>query len=536
MRRNGTSGGAVTRRLFVAGCSVVASAPAWAQSIAGSARPETPQGRFTYEDVVARAERLANAPFDDAAPPLPEALVDLDYDQYRRIRYREDARLPLGDGPFKLDMFHLGHLFTRPVGVNILRDGVPERVPYLANEFDYDGLDLGPFPESLGFAGIRMRTTLNRPDVFDELLVFLGSSYFRFLGRGQRYGLSARAFAINAGVPMEEEEFPFFREFWIEATRPGQQHLTLYGLLDSPSLAGAFSFEVHPGDETLIDTVATIIPRTRVTTAGVAPLTSMFYTGSSSPRAPDLFRGEVHDSGGLLFRRGASVDPSAPVLPEWTWRPLANPPENRLTHHRVASPKGFGLLQRIRAFDAYQDLEAHYELRPSYWVIPAHDWGPGSIELAELETPTETNDNIVASFKPEAALEPLTKTSWSYRILSLGDGSQLHDLARAQRTLAGDVAHDGIEDPGERIFVIDFAGGDAAFYKDALAEIELVLTRSDGKPLAGELVYNRHMPGLRAKFTAPLDAGESVTLSAVLRHKGKPFSETWTYLWSRPAV
>ena len=50
-------------------------------------------------------------------------------------------------------------------------------------------------------------------------MVFLGASYFRALGAGQHYGLSARGLAIDT-VGGQGEEFPRFAEFWIVDLRP----------------------------------------------------------------------------------------------------------------------------------------------------------------------------------------------------------------------------------------------------------------------------------------------------------------------------
>ena len=99
-------------------------------------------------------------------------------------------------------MFHLGHLYPRPVTVNIIREGIATPVPYATSLFDYGRNKIDkPLPLNLGFAGFRLLFPLNRPDVLDEVCAFLGASYFRFLGRGQRYGISARGLAVDAGTP-----------------------------------------------------------------------------------------------------------------------------------------------------------------------------------------------------------------------------------------------------------------------------------------------------------------------------------------------
>ena len=147
---------------------------------------------FRFEEVVRRARELSAAPFDPVPTPFPEPLNRLGFDAYLDIRFRpEKALLASGDGPFRMQMFHLGFFYQCPVVVNVIRDGVPTPVPYQRELFDYGRNKVErPLPVNLGFAGFRLHYPLNNPKVFDQLIAFLGASYFRFLGRGQKYGLS----------------------------------------------------------------------------------------------------------------------------------------------------------------------------------------------------------------------------------------------------------------------------------------------------------------------------------------------------------
>ena len=208
-------------------------APASAQTDVPQASAGAP-APFGFPNVVKRARDLAAAPFDGSIPPLPDGLANLDFDAWRDIRFKSDKPLLGQDGAnFRLELFHLGHLYKRPVVVNVLRDGIPAPIPYAANLFDYGRTKVDNIlPINLGFAGFRLRFPINAPHVWDEVIAFLGASYFRFLGRGQRYGLSARALAINAN-PSLKEEFPFFREFWIETPDAVAEHVVIYALLDS---------------------------------------------------------------------------------------------------------------------------------------------------------------------------------------------------------------------------------------------------------------------------------------------------------------
>lgn len=503
-----------TRRHLIQSAGLVLAAPVLAQSR---------QPRFGFAQVVDRAESLAEHTFIDNPDPEPEKLQKLDYDDYRKLRFRPEARIPLGGG-FSLDLFHRGHIFKRRVGVNIVRNGEAIPLPYLDEQFDFGGLDIGPFPETLGFAGIRLRYPLNRPDVHDELMVFLGASYFRFLGRGQRYGLSARGLAINAATPGLREEFPFFKEFWIEEGEATQARLNIYALLDSPSVTGAFSFTLLPGQNTIVDVKAALIPRVDIDVPGIAPLTSMFLTGSSDTGHIDLFRREVHDSDGLLVKRDDMIH----------WRLLRNPETSAVSMFSAQQVHGFGLLQRNRSFDDYQDLEAHYEMRPGYYVEPVGQWGPGAIQLSELVTESEIHDNIFAAFRPSSPLRAEEKTEWRYRLIATGSGEDLTPLARAQRTMTSDIEALRIgEAAGTRLYMVDFCGADLAFYKRALDEFELSVRTTNGTVQSGPLVWNAHADAVRARIYALIEPGQSAEISAQLLRRGQPVSETWLTHWSR---
>src|SRR3546814_15594658 len=82
-----------------------------------------------------------------------------------------------------------------------------------------------------------------------------------------------------------------------------------------------------------------------------------------------------------------------------------------------STPKGFGLLQRERDFDRYQDDRRHYEKRPTVWVEPLGDWGEGAVQRVELPTGNGINDNIVAYWTPKRpATAALAKASCRERV------------------------------------------------------------------------------------------------------------------------
>ncbi|MCG7394442.1 glucan biosynthesis protein G [Microvirga sp. ACRRW] len=482
---------------------------------------------FRFEDVVRRARELSGAPFEASTAQLPEPLNRLSFDDYRDIRFRPDkALLATGNGPFRMQLFHLGFLYQRPVTVNVIRDGVPTPIPYQRELFDYGRNKIEkPLPVNLGFAGFRLHYPLNNPKVLDELIAFLGASYFRFLGRDQKYGLSARGLAINVEGG-EQEEFPHFREFWVEMPKPDSDRATIFALLDSPSVTGAYRFEVYPSRETTLDVTATLFPRQKIENVGLAPLTSMFFEGENDRKTTDDYRMEVHDSDGLLMQSGAG---------EWIWRPLRNPGVKKISSFSDKNPRGFGLMQRDRVFENYQDLEASYHQRPGYWVEPVGEWGEGWVELAEIPTPDETHDNIVAYWQPAKPLEPGQETTFSYRLRAAGAIGAMHPGAKAINTFQTPPRASGSNSPSDRThrrFIVDFAGSDLAYYVDSPDQVQLVPSTSMGQITHTFVMPNEHIKGFRAAIDVKLEPGQSTDLRAFLKAGNRALTETWTYPWA----
>jgi glucans biosynthesis protein len=348
------------RRGFVASLAGAGVMIASGAAVSQTPPPSNGATRFGFDDVVRRARDLATAPLAPS-PAIPDALARLDNDAARDIKFRsERAFLAGADSRFRLQTIHLDPRSSRPVTVSLIRDGIATPIPYSANLFDYGRAKFErPLPLNLGFAGFRLRYPINDPRGFDDAVVFTGSSQFRFLGRGQRAGASLRALSVNAGL--ETEEFPFFREFWIEAPEANARHATIYALLDGESVTGAFQFQIEPGVDSVLTVGATLFPRRVGGVFGFAPVVSMYLAGEGDRRLGGDYRPEAHSSDALALHTGAG---------ERVWRPLRNPARAARFSFLDNNPRGFGLVQRDRSFDHYQDLEAGYEARASYWVEP----------------------------------------------------------------------------------------------------------------------------------------------------------------------
>jgi glucans biosynthesis protein len=475
---------------------------------------------FDFAVLSGRAKQLAAAPYVPRVSQVPAQFRRLTYDQHRDIRFRPEETWWRKDGlPFQLQFFHPGFIYDQTVQIFAIANGQTTPILFDSRLFDYGKNHIhGEVPKTMGFSGLKILFPLNRPNYFDELAVFQGASYFRALGAGLRYGLSARGLAIDTAAA-GPEEFPLFEDFWIERPAPTAKQIVVYALLNSPSVAGAYRFAIDPGADTVMQVRATLYFRTNPGTAGLAPLTSMFWHGENTTAAHGDFRPEVHDSDGLAIQTGSG---------EWLWRPLVNPKAVRTSAFADENPRGFGLFQRDRNFEDYQDLEAAYQLRPSAWVEPVGNWGRGSVRLVELSTPDETNDNIVAFWVPEKLPAPGEPLSFEYRLHWFRD--QIHPPAGyvVSTRLGRSMTHE----PELERFVVDFAGSALKKQKPD-AQIEPVVTVGRGAKLAhATLEKNPYNDTWRVAFSLrPDGSGQPVELRCFLRQSARTLTETWTYLW-----
>jgi glucans biosynthesis protein len=476
---------------------------------------------FGLDDVVARAESLAAAPYQKPGASLPRAIKSLTYDQYRDIRFRPDRALWRASKlPFEIMFFHRGALYEEPVTIHELSAEGSREIPFDPDAFDYgkNKIDRDDV-RGLGFAGFRVHFPLNVPSYRDEVLVFLGASYFRAVGRGQRYGLSARALAIDT-AESSGEEFPRFVEYWIERPRPTAKELTIYAVLDSPRATGAYRFILKPGVTTVLDVDARLVLRRNVGKLALAPLTSMFFFGSNQRAGREDYRPAVHDSDGLSIHSSTK---------EWMWRPLVNPKRLLVTSFALTDPVGFGLMQRERSFGGYEDLEARYDLRPSAWVEPKGAWGPGRVELVQIPVPDEFNDNVVAYWVPDRLPKPRERFAFGYRVLWQKDVETRPPLGWVRETRRGRGYTKS--DDGSIELHVDF-DGPMLTRMPATADVNVALwVDANGEILERHTRRNEVTGGWRSVVRVRrLDRGKAVELRAHLIHNDKAVSETWSYI------
>jgi glucans biosynthesis protein len=481
--------------------------------------------QFSFDILSDQMKTLAAQPY--ATAPAPEGFLgNLTYDDYRLIRFRDDhARWDEPGSNFRLAAFHMGWLFPEPVRIYEVADGQATEMRFTTDDFEYLNDLVKRVPEHAklpGVAGFRLNTALNRPDKLDELVAFVGASYFRALGRGSAYGLSARGLALNTATATGEE-FPRFSNFYMERGPEGAVSITVYATLEGPSVTGAYRFVITPGEATTMEVTARLFFRQDVQELGVAPLTSMFLFSEKNRASFDDYRPNVHDSEGLQIVRA-----DGDIL----WRPLNNPPQLTGSYFAETAPRAFGLFQRDRDFQNYQDTGAHYERRPSLNVEPVGDWGKGNVRLVEIPSNLEANDNIVAYWVPEVPAKAGDAREFAYR-LSWGDLP--HDdglpLAYVYETRAGHGGVSGVEAAqGTRKFVIDFRGGLLA-QLDGEAKVEPVVTISNGQVLGTTIEKISGTDLWRLVIDVSAQSAAVVELGAHVAGYDRKLTETWLYQW-----
>lgn len=487
------------------------------------------KAEITFDTVREIAAKRAAVAYEPPDVQLPSGLASLNYDQNRKIRFLPEKALWRDEElPFQLHLFHRTNAQRERITIREFSPTHVQDIPFIREFFDYGDLNgLGWMRSSLGYAGFRIHYPLNRPETYDELVVFLGASYFRALGSGQIYGLSARGLAVDSGLIGKTEEFPVFTDFWLGKPKPGARQLAIYSILESRRVVGAYEFIVQPGKPTIIDVRVELRLRSAVELLGMAPMTSMFWYGKNSNRPANDPRPEVHDSDGLLMEdKGQHI-----------WRPLANPPHILATDVRLENPTRFGLLQRDRAVSSYEDFEALYHLRPSVWIEPQGDWGAGRMRLVELPTHSEYEDNVVAFWVPDAQPSPGDSLRYGYRMTwSLAEPKDTGPepvLAHVASTRTGNLPGGG----HGRLFWVDFAGEklNGIAPDKIIAKIDV---SAGGHIRHQTLIRHTGINGWRVAIqleSAPapgLPENSPVELRCQLLNGYDPLSETWLYTWT----
>jgi periplasmic glucans biosynthesis protein len=519
----------MSRRRFLRSSAALLAVASADWLLAGADAPhgprEAPLSPFDYARLKGMARTRAAQRYAAPTRPLPPVIAALDWDHWQAIRFRDERSLWAEEGVrFQVRFAHLGFRLDKPVRMYEVANGAAREITFDPALFDYSRAGIHPseVPANLGFGGFRL---FHHTDWTRDRAAFQGASYFRAVDGDLQYGMSQRGLAVNCGLP-EPEEFPDFVAYYLERPAKDSSRLTIYALLDSPSVSGAYRFVIDVDDTMVMDIDAALYPRRTIERLGIAPGTSMFVCGKNDRRVADDWRPEIHDSDGLQMLTGTG---------EWIWRPVVNPRAVRVNSYLDDGPRGFGLMQRERRFAQYEDDWAFYDKRPDVWVEPKANWHKGAVMLVEIPAADETEDNIVAFWTPEAKPQAGQEYLYGYRLYWGRDnphGPKLA-LARATRTGVGGVVGQKRTHFSWR-FVVDFAGGDLPSLAEH-ARIVPMITASRGRI---EIPSARRLPpdAWRAIFDLALtdDSIEPVNLRLFLSLDGQALTETWLYQYSPP--
>ena len=462
---------------------------------------QTQAGPFSWERLIGQAQRLARAPFTET--PAHPGAAKIDYTALHEARFREERTL-WGDlpGDTGIRFFPLSATAPQPVEIAIIEQGRATPLRYDPAMFDAPaGNPVTALPPGAGFAGFRIMNAARDGD----WLSYLGASYFRAPSPQKQFGLSARAVTINTGI-QGREEFPRFTHFWLERTGPSS--VTIFALLDGASITGAFRFVSRlDKDGVRQDVTAALFPRRAIPELGLMPMTSMFWYDQANRTIGTDWRPEIHDSDLLSI---ASADGTAHA------RPIINPTVPMVSAFAERDPKGFGLLQRDRDFDHYQDDGVFYDRRPTLWATPARPLGAGEVRLYAFPTDSEYTDNLAAYWTPAAAPVPGKRIDLSYKLDWTADRSP----AATSMAIVENVWRGRGDQPDIARLVVDFAGVAEGSKPDLWVDIANgTLVKQAGYPVLGRKGLYRTVLDLRRS------GGGAADVRLQLQASGRAVSE-----------
>jgi glucans biosynthesis protein len=481
---------------------------------------DSPTPAFDPASVNEAARALSKKPYKAPAADLPDAFASLSHEQYASIRNLPGSALWASESAgYAIEPLHRGFVFTTPIAINVIENGVPRRLAYNPADFAFGQVKAPTEVKDLGFSGFRV-LRLRAGQAPLEVAIFQGASFFRSLANGQGYGVTARGLSIRTADP-KGEEFPLFRNVWIEKPTLPSDALVIHAVLDSESVSGAYRFTLRAGEATIIDTECTLFPRVNLDHVGIAAMAATHVSGTLDRRRSDDVRPGIYDVAGLAMLNGKD---------EWLWRPVSNRETLQLSAFVDDNPRGFGFLQRDREFGRFLDDDNRWERRPSLWIEPIGDWGQGNVTLVEIPSESEVNQNIIAYWRPRAVLTAGAEVMFAYR--------QLWCWTPPERPSGATVTLSrGGRPPGapantrRRRFMVDF-NGDIIGDQQRSAEITPQIVASPGTVSSVRTFVNRDRKTWRVTFD--VDPGNEALseLRLQLEVQGKPVSESWMYRWT----
>jgi glucans biosynthesis protein len=313
------------------------------------------------------------------------------------------------------------------------------------------------------------------------------------------------------------EEIPFFRAFWVERPGPAATAIVLHALIDSESATAAVRMTLRPGDMTINDVELILFPRVQLENVGFGGMMATYLFAPQRRRLFDEVRPAVHEVSGLQLRTG---------MDEWLYRPANNPEALQISAFIDNNPKGFGLVQRERDYLAFQDDDQRFENRPSIWIEPLGEWGQGAVQLLEVPTDSEVNDNIIAHWRPRAPIPAGAEFALSYRQFWCWQPPETPPVAIVRSIRQGRGSQ-----PRRRRFFVDFSG--EAVADPALASTaRVILSATPGAIHNMRLVQYAERKIMRVTFDLEPGPDNISELRLQVEAGGKPITETWLNRWT----
>ena len=514
----------IDRRDLVAGAgtAILSSAISKAQAQTAPSGPAPlPAGNqasqpFDQNSILGLARELAKSPFKAPAADLPDFLSGLTYEQYVTIRAKPSAVLWTSDNAgFAIEPLHRGFVFSGTMQIFVVEDGAARRLGYRTSDFDFGAVQPPANVPDIGFSGFRVLSRRDGP--FAEIAIFQGASFFRARAFGQSLGVQARGLSLRTADP-RGEEFPVFKAVWIEKPTLAENALVVHALLDSESTVGVCRMSIRPGEATIIDTELTLLPRVNMDVIGIATMSAKSISSPLDRRRPDDVRPYIAEINGLRMLTGNG---------EWIWRPVTNRSTLQISSFVDNNPRGFGFLMRDRDFETYLDDENHWELRPSLWIEPLTDFGAGEVQLVEIPSDSDTNNNCVAFWRPKGGIEAGRETSWAYRQFWCWTPPFKTPLAGTIYSRGGRVGTQA----RRRRFLVAFEG-DILGDDQATADLKPSFSTSPGQVQSLRWFHDKKARRCRVLFDIDVGSDTSVEMRLLLMSGAKPVSETWLYRWS----
>ncbi|KNY20406.1 glucan biosynthesis protein D [Methylobacterium sp. ARG-1] len=464
---------------------------------------------------IARAR--AAAPY--AAPrtdDVPAVLKGLSRDAYEAIHPVPGRAVWAGrDFGYEIEPLLRGSIFDTPVSLFTVENGRVQPLAYDKDSLIAANIALPELTADTAFSGFRLRARFSDGGDVSNFALFQGASFFRLVAEGQDFGINARALALRP-ADSRGEEFPLFRALFIEAPAPGQP-IVVHALVESESATAAFKLTLTPGREASVAGIdGTVFARAELDHIGLGGMQGSYLFGPLDRQKVDDLRAAAFSVEGLSIRNGYG---------EPIWRPVHNPEALQVSAFLDRGPKGFGLMQRARAYDDFEDDRRHWEQRPSLWIEPQDDWSEGAVTLLEIPSDSELNENVFAYWRPKAKLTKggemrfLCRQHWSK-----GWPDPLPpELARVKDSRCGRGSTGT-----RRLFAVDFQG-------DGLArpeEIEVALSASAGTITRQDRFHYPERRTLRVLFELDPGSERASELRLGLRRGQDRASETWLFRWT----